>query len=151
LKIFNFSFPYEKIYLSLLSNVIFDIKFISNLSKKYQTETLIFSVPNNVEPCSLALIYSYVMEDFTSLHHKTSNISLRALTYLTRSKQLYETINKSENYKNLAIISTNKENIINIAKEINYNIDNIIEESYRCNDLNEINQITTFRLNSFKL
>jgi hypothetical protein len=130
---------------------VFDKKFIARLSKKYQPETLIFSVPNQVEPCSLALIYSYVIEDSTALNHKVSNLSLRALTYLTRSKQLYEAINKSQNYNNLAIIATNKENIIKIAKEINYNIDNVVEESYICNDLNEMNQITTFRLNSLNL
>lgn len=130
---------------------MFDKKFIARLSKKYQPETLIFSVPNQVEPCSLALIYSYVIEDSTALNHKVSNLSLRALTYLTRSKQLYEAINKSQNYNNLAIIATNKENIIKIAKEINYNIDNVVEESYICNDLNEMNQITTFRLNSLNL
>ncbi len=130
---------------------MFDKKFIARLSKKYQPETLIFSVPNQVEPCSLALIYSYVIEDSTALNHKVSNLSLRALTYLTRSKQLYEAINKSQNYNNLAIIATNKETIIKIAKEINYNIDNVVEESYICNDLNEMNQITTFRLNSLNL
>ena len=130
---------------------MFDKRFIARLSKKYQPETLIFSVPNQVEPCSLALIYSYVIEDSTALNHKVSNLSLRALTYLTRSKQLYEAINKSQNYNNLAIIATNKETIIKIAKEINYNIDNVVEESYICNDLNEMNQITTFRLNSLNL
>ncbi|MGC8573567.1 MAG: hypothetical protein ACP5L0_06175 [Caldisphaera sp.] len=149
--IINFSFPFEKIYLSIFNNLVFDKKFIARLSKKYQPETLIFSVPNQVEPCSLALIYSYVIEDSTALNHKVSNLSLRALTYLTRSKQLYEAINKSQNYNNLAIIATNKENIIKIAKEINYNIDNVVEESYICNDLNEMNQITTFRLNSLNL
>ncbi|PMP90303.1 MAG: hypothetical protein C0171_05350 [Caldisphaera sp.] len=149
--IINFSFPFEKIYLSIFNNLMFDKKFIARLSKKYQPETLIFSVPNQVEPCSLALIYSYVIEDSTALNHKVSNLSLRALTYLTRSKQLYEAINKSQNYNNLAIIATNKENIIKIAKEINYNIDNVVEESYICNDLNEMNQITTFRLNSLNL
>ncbi|WP_292319548.1 hypothetical protein [Caldisphaera sp.] len=149
--IINFSFPFEKIYLSIFNNLMFDKKFIARLSKKYQPETLIFSVPNQVEPCSLALIYSYVIEDSTALNHKVSNLSLRALTYLTRSKQLYEAINKSQNYNNLAIIATNKETIIKIAKEINYNIDNVVEESYICNDLNEMNQITTFRLNSLNL
>ncbi|AFZ70493.1 hypothetical protein Calag_0749 [Caldisphaera lagunensis DSM 15908] len=150
MKVIKLTYPFDEIFLIKIDDVSIDKKLLANLTKKFQPYTLIFSTPHDIEPCVIALVYTYVLEDI-KYDSKISNISLKALLYLTKSKQISDAIESSRNFNGLAIVSINKQGIIDALKEIGYEIDNIEEETYNCKNLDGLTDITAYRLNELNL
>lgn len=150
MKIIKLLYPFDKIYLTKINDVSIDKNFLADLTKRFQPNTLIFSIPNNIEQCDIALIYTYVLEDIKN-DNKISNISLRALLYLTRSKQISDAIEKSKSFKDIAIVSINKQSIIDVLSEMGYSINNINQETYNCENLNGLIDISAYRLNTLNI
>ncbi|MGC8566617.1 MAG: hypothetical protein ACP5I6_00070 [Caldisphaera sp.] len=143
--IYRFSFPLDNIIVTIFDNINIDPKSLSDISKNNQPSSIIFSIPEKINPCSLALIYSYVMEDYDIGENRISNIALRALLYLTRSNQLSSAIEKSKSYKNIAIVTNSINSLIKALSSLNIKYEKIKETKIGCN-LNELNDITSFRL-----
>ena len=146
MKAIKLLYPFDSLYLARISNESVDKKLLANITKKLQPYTLVFSIPNDIELCDIALIYTYVLEDIKN-DSKISNISLRALLYLTRSKQISDAIEKSRDFNDIVIISVNKQGIINVLNEMGHAINYLDEDVYECKNLNRLTDISAYRLN----
>ncbi|MEB2793485.1 MAG: hypothetical protein G5Z42_01695 [Caldisphaeraceae archaeon] len=145
MKVYRFKFPLDKIYVSIIEKFDIDNATLSQVSKLNQPRSLIFSVNKGEDPCLLAFIYFYVMEDYDLEEARLSNASLRALLYLTGSRQVSEALEKAKRFDSIGVVSNGVEHFRKALSSIGFHENAFEEEVIDCN-MDKMVKVTHFRL-----
>ncbi|MCE4608117.1 MAG: hypothetical protein F7B61_04065 [Caldisphaeraceae archaeon] len=145
MKVYRFKFPLDDIYVSIIEKFGIDNTMLSQISKLNQPRSLIFSVNKGEDPCLLAFIYFYVMEDYDLEEARLSNASLRALLYLTGSRQVSEALEKAKHFDSIGIVSNGVEHFYKALSSLGLYESTFKEEVIDC-DMDKIARVTRFRL-----